>query len=395
MALLSLLLALAMIIHPQATFNGANNGLKTWALILIPSLLPFFIIADVMIELGVLKFFGVLLEPLMRPVFKQPGEAGFVMAMGFTSGFPMGAILTNSLYEKNLCTKEEASRLIAFTNNSSPLFLLVAIPVGMLHNPPLGILLIISHYLANIFLGVFLGFKKRKSTELFLGTSQSSLLKRSFQSFIKYNQEKPKPIGVLMGNAVKKSINNLLTIGGFVIFFAVLIEILHSTNAYNIISSGFSKFLMVLGFNPQLANGLTAGFFEMTLGAKFTSEISTSLIDKAMIISFILGWSGLSIQAQVTSIVSQNGIPIGNYLFGRLFQGIVAASITGFLYEPLINNLNLSTPAFSWYILENSTIGFWAYFSFTFVAGLIALFILFILLILSLLIYIGKKVFIR
>ena len=130
----------------------------------------------------------------------------------------------------------------------------------------------------------------------------------------------------------------------------------------------------------------------MTLGAKFTSEISTSLIDKAMIISFILGWSGLSIQAQVTSIVSQNGIPIGNYLFGRLFQGIVAASITGFLYEPLINNLNLSTPAFSWYILENSTIGFWAYFSFTFVAGLIALFIL---LILSLLIYIGKKVFIR
>ena len=58
MALLSLLLALAMIIHPQATFNGANNGLKTWALILIPSLLPFFIIADVMIELGVLKFLG-------------------------------------------------------------------------------------------------------------------------------------------------------------------------------------------------------------------------------------------------------------------------------------------------------------------------------------------------
>ena len=44
MALLSLLLALAMIIHPQATFNGANNGLKTWALILIPSLLPFLLL---------------------------------------------------------------------------------------------------------------------------------------------------------------------------------------------------------------------------------------------------------------------------------------------------------------------------------------------------------------
>ena len=174
-----------MILHPEATFQGANYGLKTWATILVPSLLPFFIIADILVELGVVSLLGVLLEPLMRPVFKQPGAAGFVMAMGFTSGFPMGAVLTNTLYEKNLCTKEEASRLIAFTNNSSPLFLLVAVPVGMFQNPNLGILLAVSHYGANILLGIILGLlKSEKRVKYFQTETGKSILKKKYSRII-------------------------------------------------------------------------------------------------------------------------------------------------------------------------------------------------------------------
>jgi len=97
---LAVILALTMILYPEATFKGANYGLKIWATVLIPALLPFFIIADILVELGFVNFFGILLEPLMRPIFKQPGAAGFVLAMGFTSGFPMGAVLTNTLYVK-------------------------------------------------------------------------------------------------------------------------------------------------------------------------------------------------------------------------------------------------------------------------------------------------------
>ena len=66
----------------------------------------------------------------MRPLFRLPGEAGFAVALGFTSGFPMGAILTASLKEQSLCTPQEAARLAAFTNNSSPLFLLISVPLS-------------------------------------------------------------------------------------------------------------------------------------------------------------------------------------------------------------------------------------------------------------------------
>ena len=43
LAFLAIILTIAMILHPEATFQGANYGLKTWATILVPSLLPFFI----------------------------------------------------------------------------------------------------------------------------------------------------------------------------------------------------------------------------------------------------------------------------------------------------------------------------------------------------------------
>ena len=100
--------------------------------------------------LGVVHFMGVLLEPIMRPVFNVPGTGAFVMAMGYTSGAPIGTMLSVELRKKNLCTRMEAERLMSFTNNSSPLFIFGAVAVGMFNNPALGLILAFSHYSANL-----------------------------------------------------------------------------------------------------------------------------------------------------------------------------------------------------------------------------------------------------
>ncbi|KJS18987.1 MAG: hypothetical protein VR72_20965 [Clostridiaceae bacterium BRH_c20a] len=322
-----------MILYPQSTFKGATFGLTTWATVLIPALLPFFIISDILVELGIVNFLGILLEPLMRPLFKQPGASGFVLAMGFTSGFPMGAVLTNTLFEKNLVTKDEAGRLLAFTNNSSPLFLLVAIPIGMFNNPSLGLLLLLAHYTANLTLGIFLGLTKKNNENLGFHY-HDSLLKRSWRELLTF-QKKSKPFGALLGSAVNKAIQNILMIGGFVIFFAVLIEIFKETSLFYILSLFFYKILHFTGINPVLSEAVTIGFFEMTLGTQKASQINASLTHQLMVVSLILGWSGLSIQAQVMSIAARNNIPIGYYVFGRFFQGILALIFTLLLYYSL------------------------------------------------------------
>jgi len=381
---LAVILALTMVLYPEATFKGANYGFKIWATVLIPALLPFFIIADILVELGFVNFFGILLEPLMRPIFKQPGAAGFVLAMGFTSGFPMGAVLTNTLYEKDLCTKEEASRLIAFTNNSSPLFLLVAVPIGMFNNPKLGILLAVTHYGANIILGILLGLKKQQQFMLSFKKKQENLLKRSFLELIKAQQKNQKPLATLLGSAINKSIQNMLSIGGFVIFFAVLIEILRTTNIIIFLNILFCKILHVTGINHSLAEALSTGLFEMTLGTKKASEINASFIHQAMIVSLILGWSGLSIQAQVSSFAGKHKIPIHYYLIGRVFQGLVACILTGLLFSSLLNAL----PAMNIHTIIQPSIGVWNYFIINAVAFLITILTL---LVISIMLYIFNQ----
>lgn len=353
-AFLAVVLAISMILNPQATYHGASQGLKTWVTILIPSLLPFFIIADLLVELGVVSILGRLLEPIMRPFFKQPGEAGFVLALGITSGFPMGAILSNKLYEKNICNRAEAEHLISFTNNSSPLFLLVAIPIGMFNNPSIGVLLAISHYLANILLGILLSFFVKDSSRI------KSLDKKNKKKLIEFKQKFF--LGDLLRNSIQKSINNIILIGGFVIFFSVVLEVLKDSLIMYFLSIFMKNLLLLFKFSPQLVDSLTTGLFEMTLGIKKVAQTNAPQIQQLMITSLILGWSGLSIQAQVIGIASRGGIPVKKYILGRFLQAILACLLTGIFYVPFTNyfitilpvlNYNLSnTYHYYWYLIS-------------------------------------------
>ena len=76
-----------------------------WWEIVFPSLLPFFIVSEMLIGFGVVRFIGVMLEPLMRPLFRVPGVGGFVWAMGMASGFPAGAKLTARLRQEEQISK--------------------------------------------------------------------------------------------------------------------------------------------------------------------------------------------------------------------------------------------------------------------------------------------------
>ena len=60
--IIALSLAVAIILYPQPVFQAAARGLDAWFNIVIPALLPFFIISQIFMGLGVVNFLGVLLE---------------------------------------------------------------------------------------------------------------------------------------------------------------------------------------------------------------------------------------------------------------------------------------------------------------------------------------------
>ena len=342
-----LILTTFMIINPQETVTAAGMGLKLWFTILLPALLPFFIVAELMVSLGFVNFLGVILEPVMRPIFRLPGCSSLVVVMGFTSGFPIGAVLSRKLYDEKLLTADEAERLVSFTNNCSPLFILGAVGVGMFASPLAGYLLAFSHYLSNILVGIIWRF--RGSYQIISTVSQKqSLLQEACQAFLRHHN--PRGIGALLGDAIKNSLNNILAIAGFVIIFSVLTRMLSVWGIMDGIASLLTYLFKAFSLPYPVAYGLGMGMFEITLGTR-TVVLATQadFLYKLAAVSIILAFSGFSIITQVMSIMAGTAVRLSFYMLSRLIQIMLSLVITLLTYKMIVPHLTVSSFTIPYY----------------------------------------------
>lgn len=330
------MMAVGLIIFPQESFEASKGGLNIWWTIVFPSLLPFLIFSELLISFGVVRFIGVMLEPFMRPLFRVPGVGGFVWAMGLASGFPAGAKFTVRLRQEEQLTRIEAERLVCFTNSSNPLFLFVAVAVGFFHNPHLGIILALSHYLGNICVGIIMRFyrwKEEKSHAKVLTKLPS--IRQAFSQMHRTRIKETRPFGSLLGDAVLSSIQTLLMIGGFIILFSVVNKLLFHMNITGLLASGVGGILHIFNFPDSLSLPFISGMFEMTLGSKLTSTVEeATLFQQTVMTSFILAFNGFSIQAQVASIIAATDIRFTPFFLARIAHGLLASIITILLWEP-------------------------------------------------------------
>jgi len=328
----------SLIIFPDQAFEASIRGLNMWLEIVFPSLLPFFIAAELLIGFGVVKFLGVLFEPIMRPLFNVPGAGGFAWVMGMASGYPSGAKISVRLREKNQLSQIEAERLLSFTNASSPLFIFGALSIGFLHDAKLGIVLAVSHYLGNALVGICMRFYG-KTTKENKEVKQKSYFIRAFKEMHKTRLEDTRPFGKVVGDAVVHSIQTLVMIGGFIILFSVFTKLLFLIGLSPIIAKVFKVLLVILGLPADLALPFFSGLFEITLGAQMISQLATDgVLAKIVIISFILGFNGFSVQAQVASIIAKTDIRFAPYFFARLLHGLFASILCILLFKPLYLN---------------------------------------------------------
>lgn len=335
-SLCTLALVLGMITQPKIVFQGALTGLNLWWNIVFPSLLPFFIVSEILLSLGIVHFMGVLLEPVMRPLFNVPGTGSFVLAVGYTSGYPIGAMVTAKLRAQKLCTRVEAERLMAFTNNSSPLFMLAAVSVGMFNNPQLGPVIAIAHYTANLTLGFLLRFYGQNDPEVVnLPASRESTLKRAFSEMFAVYQKDHRTLGKIISDAVRNAVHNLFNIGGFIILFAVLIHLLTAAGFINFLARKLSALLVPFGFSEAVLPALASGLIEMTIGAKLASEAAAPLQQQVVAVSMILAWSGLSIHAQAASMIAETDIRMLPFILTRIAHAILAALYTYAMFNLL------------------------------------------------------------
>jgi len=331
------LFAFALICYPKQSLEASIRGLNMWWEVVFPSLLPFFIVSELLISFGVVNFLGVLLEPLMRPLFRVPGVGGFAWAMGMASGYPSGAKLTARLYQEKQLSTIEAERLASFTNSSNPLFIFGAVSAGFFNNPHLGLVLAVSHYLGNISVGLIMRFhgirkeqgRPKRNPRPF---SFPYALRTLHQTRLKNEQ----PLGKLLGDAVRSSVQTLLMIGGFIILFSVVNKLLYMMHLTEQFAPLLRQLLRLAQLPEQLDIPVFSGLFEITLGSQMISQTEEAmLLEKAVATSFVLAFGGFSVQAQVASILAEANIRFQPFFVARLMHGAFAASFTYLLWKPL------------------------------------------------------------
>lgn len=119
-----------LILFSSSNLIASRNGLNLWFNNVIPSLFPFFIATELLSYTNIIPFLGKKFSKFTYPIFHIPGEGAFPILMGIISGYPVGAKIVSTLRLNNTVSKEEAERLLAFSNNSGPLFILGTVGIS-------------------------------------------------------------------------------------------------------------------------------------------------------------------------------------------------------------------------------------------------------------------------
>ncbi|MHB8757296.1 MAG: sporulation integral membrane protein YlbJ [Bacillota bacterium] len=375
--LATLTLTLTLVFFAEEGYHAAAEGLKLFLNVVFPSLLPFFVLSEIMLGMGVVHFMGVIFEPLMRPLFNVPGVGSFVLSMGLAAGYPMDAVITAKFRAGKLCSRIEGERLLAFTNTADPLFIFGAVAVGMFGLPRLGYAMAAAHYLSALVVGLCFRFYGVRAERLQLAGGSGKgrvgarfstadaaddveapnvpgagdrgfMLVRAARALYKARQDDGRSLGKMLGDAVNESVRTLLMICGFIMLFSVMIRVLTAVGLVAWISQALAPALGIVGLSPNLVPSMLSGLFEIDVGTVAASLAQAPFLQKVAVASAIIAWSGLSVHGQVMSVLSGTDIRMGPYVLARLLHAVFASVLTLFFVGPAAPAIDvIARPVFS------------------------------------------------
>lgn len=242
--------------------------------------------------------------------------------MGIISGYPTGAKIACEFRKNNVCSKEECERLLSFTNNSGPLFIIGTVGISMFKNTTIGILLFATHILASITVGIIFRFWKCKNGSF--SNSYVSQKASNTNSIVTFSN-----LGEVLSQSITNSISTLLLIGGFIVIFSSIISIFKISGVFNFLTFIFSPVFELLNIDTSFIQALFTGLLEITNGISQISNIACKKLSlNILFTAFLLGFGGISVFLQVLSITSKTDLSIKPYVFGKLLQGTFATIYT-------------------------------------------------------------------
>lgn len=330
-----------IILFPKEIIESSKNGLLLWFNNVVPSLLPFIIGTNLLISLGFIEFIGTFTEKIMTKMFGVSGKCIFVVIMGMMSGYPIGAKITADLLKKNEITLKEAEKLITFTNNSGPLFILGTVAVTMFSSLKAGIAIISAHYISSLIIGLLYNISDRKSNKKdnnrIAENKNINLLITAFKNLKKYREKENNTFGTILGMSIKNTTETILSIGGFVILFSVISKSLEIIGIYNALETLLTPFFNFINADTNIIKPIFTGMLEITNGCRNLSEYPVTYTTVSAACA-IISWGGFSIHAQAISFLAKTGIRTKIYFISKIIHSL----FSGFCCYAILKLFNIS-----------------------------------------------------
>lgn len=291
---------LLLLCFPEQVFQGASSGLLLWFHTMLPTLLPFFITTNFLMETSALELLCWLIHPICSRIFHVSKEGSFAVFAGFLCGYPMGSKITATLVKQQKISLAEGNYLLSFCNNTSPMFLISFVLFQCLdtaYNPyPCFCLCMLAPILCSQ-LFYYCYYKKR------ICESNRSVCLES----ISYATQ-PSFSGNLIDSCIMNSFEVITKIGGYMMLFSILREL--SLMIFE--EQSWFHYILIASF--ELTNGV--------------SGISQSRLPMNLMLLLCLshaafgGWCAV---AQTSSMIQGSRLRLFPYIIEKLVTSLVTS----------------------------------------------------------------------
>lgn len=271
------LLLIIMCINSKETVSGGKAGIDVCLNVIIPSLFPFMFFINLLLY-G--NYLTVTNKGKITTILK-------IYILSLLGGYPVGAKITEEMYLKGVVDKQSASYLKCFCCHAGPGFIIIAIGSCLFKNVKLGVILLAAHILSSlIIMAVLIGKIKLKAA------SDSNMT-------LRFNE-------ALITSAADTS-KSLMGICAFIIVFSV-----------------------ILAFIKKFFKGVW-----IIRNAALLLEVSGAVneTENIYVISFLLGFGGLCVWAQIASVSKKSGNNVLLFSINRIAHGLLSTFFTYILLK--------------------------------------------------------------
>lgn len=285
----------------------AVESLKLCALSVIPSLFPFMVLSSIAAKSAPHLANG-----------KSRGTAIILsVILGTLCGFPVGAATVAAMYKNGSLQRVEAEHLCALCNNTGPAFVIGVIGLGFWGNRIMGVMFYICQIIAaGIVFCIWRILFYRRRTDPAFGEDRESSSNAKDNDDATYTSALSNTARVFC-TSVSESAFNVISICGYIVFFKVICDTL--------------SYFMPAGPASKFVYSIITSVIEFTSGTQ-NAALHGGLAGVALC-GFAIGFSGISVMAQSTGILSKAGLSAKPLFIMKLFVGAISAMLCAFAYN--------------------------------------------------------------